>query len=603
MERAQRIAVALLGVAFASNYCDPAGAQTPERFIRQPAKKPVNPVPGTPSANDPTPTNPTAAPRADATNPQSPVTVEPMAQLAADKAIDTVGVESGTANTVASQLPIETDEFLIFPSLFPLQDIPDPSIDSIEALATVPEIESENLQQKNTDEHTSAAETKFVPTNQESWEPWTTSSPDTASRSGQLRWTSRASGDRPHTKTYNAQLDSVVNGHQGVLAFNSRANTQQKTSQNGFQFSTVASGQPNSKKEPLRSALSDVDASKAEFDADGKLVNELRLRASLVSARIVNDPRFTTRTSEQSSVARIESPQGWQAIGARLSQHVRKCESLLGRGAFCSAREEAEMASMLLYRHIDLHDNSFRCEPAVQSANQTLREVDDFLVTLRSTNDGDSIRRLVDAHATPVLKDKNLSGMSPLTAAQHYLHYAEAQLVAAAQGHPWASELLYTVGRTYQAEADSNSARVDTLRMKALAYYRAARITLPSNAIACNQLGYLLLQMDRNTEAREALIAAVTLKLEEASLSNLAEASRRLGDSQTVAWATQTVAAIRSRTPPPSPVPPYIEVSQEDFIAISPREIGPKTQAETGVVSGTRSMDRSAAAPNNNQLR
>ena len=104
-------------------------------------------------------------------------------------------------------------------------------------------------------------------------------------------------------------------------------------------------------------------------------------------------------------------------------------------------------------------------------------------------------------------------------------------------------------------------------------------------------------------EAREALVAAVTLKADEAFLSNLAEASRRLGDNKTVAWAAQSVAAIRQRTPPPSPVPDYVEVSQEDFIAISPREIGPKTPSQSSPSIGTPAGSRTAATPNASQLR
>ena len=327
-----------------------------------------------------------------------------------------------------------------------------------------------------------------------------------------------------------------------------------------------------------------------------------RTRAALVSSRITNDPRFIVDENTELNVDRLESPQGWQAVGQRLTNHVKNCESLLRRGAFCSAREEADSACVLLIRHIDLIDNAYRCEPAWQAAKQSLREAEDFLAVQRSS-DSEGLRRLIDSHHTPILKGKNLAEMSPLTAVQHYRVYAELQLVEATQGHPWASELLYAVGRTYQSEADANAKQVDSLRMRALAYYRAARSTLPSNAVACNQLGYLLLQMDRNEEAREVLASAVSLTNDVASLSNLAEASRRLGDTQTVAWAAQSVAAIRSRSPQQAPTPPFVELTPEEFASISPRSIGPKPSSESTSNGPVAPVPKSAAAPGAFQLR
>ncbi len=385
------------------------------------------------------------------------------------------------------------------------------------------------------------------------------------------------------------------------------ANGSTPFTQTEFQPATAAKQRSDETNELINRIVTRVDAIESKFEQRDEPAKQDRIRAELVSARITNDPRFAKDLEVEPSVTRIESPQGWQAIHTRLSNHVTKCENLLRRGAFCSAREEAETATLLLVRHIDLHDNLFRCEPALQSANQALREAEDFVVAIRSTADGESLRRLVDAHESTVLKNKNLSGMSPLTAAQHYRQFAESQLAIAAQGHPWASELLYTVGRTYQAEADADNSRVDVLRLKAMAYFRASHITMPTNAVACNQLGYLLLQMDRNEEARESLVAAVKLKMDEAFLSNLAEASHRLGDTQTVTWAAQCVSAIRSRIPPPTLVPPVVEISQEDFIAISPREIGPKPQsqapADPNQYGLSQAENRMATAPNAIQRR
>ncbi len=544
MERAKRIATALIGVAFAANCCEPSVAQSPSRFIRQPVKvtEPTNPSPA------------------------------------------------------ATILPKSVGETPGFPAL---ADSASLKFDALESFATVPNAGS--------DKPTTLEQDLAEPSNAVIFSPKVTSTQTLTAqttqfapaRSNQLQWTSR-SGSPLRAPSRHA---SATTPPQFIAHSLSSASTPPPDTQSNLHSTATTKQQPPSTNELLNHIATRVEAIESQFEKAVEPAKQDRIRASLVSARITNDPRFAIASAVQPSVTPIESPQGWQSIQTRLSEHVAKCECLLRRGAFCSAREEAEMASMLLFRHIDLHDNLFRCEPAMQAANQALREAEDFVVAMRSTADGDSLRRLVDAHKTPVLKNNNLSDMSPLAAAQHYRQFAESQLTEAAQGHPWASELLYTVGRTYQAEADAASNNIDVLRMKALAYYRASRVTMPTNAIACNQLGYLLLQMDRNEEAREALVAAVELKKDEAFLSNLAEASRRLGDMKTVTWANQSVAAIRSRTPPASPVPSIVEVSQEDFIAISPRAIGPKNPIESGAGVSIPTTDRSATVMNAQQLR
>ncbi len=620
--RAKRIATALMGVAFAANCWEPANAQTANRFIRQPSKAqtPTTVAPAATVNQAPIAAIPTQTATGSAENTQAApaMPTQPVAGQATTQAAPELVLTNGTEgssksfsdNVPAARKDSKNSIFtpFAFPSLTEMSTTPDIEFDSSESFATVPEVTEDATEQSN------IQFTDFAKLPQSQGEALSSSLPSkpqgtsqpSASRSNQLQWTSRATNRNPSLGSSGSNSGSsnstptFQNDHiRSQDSFNSRLNTTSQASLNHRD----SSGAADSTSDLLQRIATRVDAIESKFDKTEVPAEQARTRASLVSAHITNDPRFAVKDSSQSTVTRIESPQGWQAIGARLSSHVTKCESLLRRGAYCSAQEEAETAAMLLLRHIDLHDNLFRCEPALQSANQALREAEDFLVVLKGTSDGEAIRRLVDAHETAVLKSKNLVGMSPLTAAQHYRQFAEAQLTEAAQGHPWASELLYTIGRTYHAEADANSVRVDALRMKAIAYYRAARITLPSNAVACNQLGYLLLQMDRNEEAREALVAAVKLKPDEAALSNLAEASRRLGDTQTVQWANQSVAAIRRRLPPPTPVPPYMEVSQEEFIAISPREIGPKSPSNSGQNAASQPPIRSAATPNASQMR
>lgn len=300
--------------------------------------------------------------------------------------------------------------------------------------------------------------------------------------------------------------------------------------------------------------------------------------ASLVSSQILTQPRDSSAAGP--AVAAIDAPPGWQAIGHALGQRISNCEMLLNRHAYFSAREESEAAFLYLARVLDLMSNSYTSEPAWHTANKALQEAEDFSTAQRLTSDSDFMRRLILSHETPVLKEVNASELAPLAAAQHYRQYAENKLVEASQGHPWASEIAYALGRTYQAQADAaeDGAR-DLLRWRAVTLYRGARGIAPDNAMAANQLGYVLLQMDRPQDARQALLDSLRAQPSLPALENLVEASRRMGDAATGQWAAQQVLALKDNAPPPNTAPEVIEVDPRTFAALSPYAAGPTAGA------------------------
>lgn len=571
MERAKLLAAAFIGVAFAANGCPSSVAQSPTRFIQQP-------------------------------RPAGLATI-------ADKAsaVEKPATQYNAAETTSHSL-------VSFPA--PL----DPQAPKSQSHRIGPATETEVQADSRNESYRAKWASDSLPLGEptlafsEAASPGTSNATLSGQRSNRLQWTSRAdqrdaalewnASPNNLSRPFDSSTDRFISPPTPLQAFGVPSNA----TRSARAVADTSQAQPTASDSEANHVLpgrmdNQIDVIETKYQQTIAPSQPEPTRGSLVSTRITSDPRFAVAAEEPTSVLRVEAPQGWQAIGERLNGHIGRCESLLRRGAFCSAREEAESASLLLLRHIDLHDNLFRCEPAWQAANLALREAEDFLVVQRSSPDESALRRLIAAHQTPVLKGRTLAEMSPLTAAQHYRLFAELELTEAAQGHPWASELLYTVGRTYQSEADADPKSVDVLRMKAMAYYRAARTTMPTNAVACNQLGYLLLQMDRNEEARESLAVAVSLKSDVAFLGNLAEASRRLGDHQTQAWAAHNVAVLRSLTPQQQQLPAIVEISAEEFAAISPRAIGPKSSIESSQSLPSPAVPRSASAPNNAQLR
>ncbi len=296
--------------------------------------------------------------------------------------------------------------------------------------------------------------------------------------------------------------------------------------------------------------------------------------ATLVSSQILASRPSNAEGGRE--VASIETPPGWQAVGQELSQRLARCESLINRKAYFSAREDAEGAMLYLMRVLDLMSNSYRSEPAWFAAQRALLEAEDFSTAQRLTSDSDFLRRIILSHETPVLKDADVASLAPMAAAQHYRHYAEDRLIEAAQGHPWASDVIYALGRTFQSQADSTPDGTELpLRWRAITLYRSARTINPGNAIAANQLGFILLQMDRPTEARGELIASLNAATSISALENMIEASRRLNDVAMAEWALQQHAALQGAMPNGPAVPQVLEVDVRTFAAISPYTIGP----------------------------
>lgn len=340
---------------------------------------------------------------------------------------------------------------------------------------------------------------------------------------------------------------------------------------------------------PAQAAGYRTPSAESTNDAENSvsMTNKMKL-ASAVSKRILG-PQDTAARHE---VSPLQTTLGWNAVGAQLKGHLEQCTELTRRGVFASAREEALTALLQLTRHLDQLTNRFVSEPSLQAAQTAVREAECFTDTI-SAVDIDVLRQITNSHITPILKDAEVQSASPLTLSQYYYKYAESKLVEASQGHPWYSEILYGLGRAYQAEAElAQGNEKQLLFSKALVYYQSAVTILPKNALASNQLGYVLLQLDRAAEAQQALIASVNIQPDAPALQNLAEASRRLGDKQLEDWALRTLSSRNQMAGPIVQVPTIEMVDNRTFMAISPMTIGPKSAPRTADVNTGQTLIR-----------
>ncbi len=345
-----------------------------------------------------------------------------------------------------------------------------------------------------------------------------------------------------------------------------------------------------------------LDAMKAE---EGRLRQELAARISeeLAPGANVSASGLATRTAP----GPIEPGAGWQAVGDQLKTHLAKCEQLLSRKAYLSAMEESRLAIVQLVRAVDLRQNRYASEPAWARAQQAFKEADEFTSVQRVANDAQLFARLIESHETPTLKNTSVREITPLAAAQHYRAYAEQCLVEASQGHPWFSELYYCLGRSIQAQAENSQPQSEALLQQSLSYFRAAYAIQPSNATNANQMGYVLLRMDRPAEAIAQLGEAVQLPncpLE--AWQNLAQAGQRIGDKRVEQWAVQNYVTLKSQGAQPSgPVNTLLELDPQQFAMISPPAIGPggaaplaaPMQSQMGMSQQSMMNTSPAAAP------
>lgn len=307
-----------------------------------------------------------------------------------------------------------------------------------------------------------------------------------------------------------------------------------------------------------------VAAQLASTDRESRSNTEGKMHlASRLSKSIIGEP-----AEKKFVLSGGSSMVGPAAVGQQLSTLLANSEQLSRRGLFLSAREDAGMAQLRLARFLDSLSNNYRSEPALKAAQTALREAADF----SQSRTAEILPELINSHETPVLKSVEIARTPPTTLAQSYYQYAETQLIEGAQQHPWFSDIFYTIGRTYQAEADSiSTADRDLLRAQAIVYYRAAVTIRPSNSLATNQLGFVLLQLDRPKEAQVALVASVDSRLEIPALQNLVEASRRLGDQAMQQWAMNAISQLQRQIPPALPNSPEIlEVDNNTFRSTAP---------------------------------
>lgn len=225
------------------------------------------------------------------------------------------------------------------------------------------------------------------------------------------------------------------------------------------------------------------------------------------------------------------------AVNQRAEQTVRWAFNRAERGALYSARAQFAEALRSIAEALDVQRNTAAHARALSAGLRALDEVNDFVPRdVRSQADM-NLQLMVDAHHTPVLKNRSLEGVTLATAQRMYLTYAQEQLAAAGGDQSVSSLALYGLGKVCTAPAALHGPRGKLDEGKAVVFYQSALIVDTQNFMAANELGVVLTKFGRWDDARNALEHAVAASGTPTSWRNLAVVCNRMGDQAKAAAA------------------------------------------------------------------
>jgi tetratricopeptide (TPR) repeat protein len=222
---------------------------------------------------------------------------------------------------------------------------------------------------------------------------------------------------------------------------------------------------------------------------------------------------------------------------ARASLH--NAQQRLRRRATHSARMYAREALRSIVAMQDAEQGGNAHLKQLDAALSAIRESRDFGIRFGAI-DGKAMTRMVAAHETTVLKDRDLEDLTTIEASQAYLLFAQENLVQAAGHAQEASDALVILGNVERGTASQNNAYASAV---AVMMQQTAVEISPNSMIAHRELGTTLSQQGLSDQAAASLKQSLSIRPTRSGYVQLLEVSRRCGDIDMV---RECVAALKS---------------------------------------------------------
>lgn len=216
---------------------------------------------------------------------------------------------------------------------------------------------------------------------------------------------------------------------------------------------------------------------------------------------------------------------------------ARKGMSLTVRGAFYSARAEFIQALRLVAQGLDAETGGTDRSRALANGLRALEEAESFMPRGSQLEADLNLTTLIQAHRTPVLKERDPGELSPLMAMHEYYNYAQEQFGVAFGHEPSASLALFGLGKIETVMGSSGNTQNRSAIPRAIAFHHASLIVDNTNYRAANELGVLLARCGQWEQARDVLQMAARTYPQSEIWHNLAKVHERLGETTLAAQA------------------------------------------------------------------
>jgi tetratricopeptide (TPR) repeat protein len=228
--------------------------------------------------------------------------------------------------------------------------------------------------------------------------------------------------------------------------------------------------------------------------------------------QFLNDQWIPSRApdgKEAVSGFEVTAHAAWEELRPRLMTRLQACDALLRKGSVYSARDEIRMGLLSLARKLDQLAGPSNAAGQRKSA-------------IRKSMPHESALQ----HALRELDECSYANSADLSVA---LQTFSDLVPQACLNHPWAADLWYAMGKTYERELEYSPKQLDILRLQSVECYKVALRMAPSRGYIANQLGYSYLHTGSLEDASRALKQALDAGPTPYSWRNLAELYRRRG--------------------------------------------------------------------------
>ena len=250
------------------------------------------------------------------------------------------------------------------------------------------------------------------------------------------------------------------------------------------------------------------------------------------------------------------APSGQMAINSadalKAVHHIEYGKTLSRRGAAHTARQEFLAAMQLVAAANDKTSGDNRHTKALRSAMLTIKEAGDFSVASSEQQIQMDVALVVESHRSKVLTNTQAANLSPVQAMNRYFAKAQEQLDLAGGRNVVSAEVFYCMGKLHTVLSRSKKVLGPYETAQSVVYHQVALLSDNQHHRSANELGVLLARSGRLEQSKllfeRSLMSQPTVR----TWQNLAEAHRRLGETNFANQATREVQLLASGQLPAS---------------------------------------------------